>query len=66
MAKVEGGPRNLAQALERVDLCLAFKEAQQASINAFLKAIEPTPIISRVLERFSHIIFARRKNLGAQ
>jgi alanyl aminopeptidase len=36
MAKVEGGPRNLAQALERVDLCLAFKEAQQASINAFL------------------------------
>jgi ERAP1-like protein len=36
MAKVEGGPRNLAQALERVDLCLAFKEAQQASIDAFL------------------------------
>ena len=36
MAKVEGGPRNLAQALERVDLCLAFKAAQQASIMAFL------------------------------
>jgi alanyl aminopeptidase len=36
MAKVEGGPRNLAQALERVDLCLAFKQAQQASIRAFL------------------------------
>lgn len=36
MATVEGGPRNLAQARERVDLCLAFKAAQQASIAAFL------------------------------
>jgi cytosol alanyl aminopeptidase len=37
MARVEGGPRNLAQALERVDICLAFKQAQQSSVAAFLE-----------------------------
>src|SRR5688572_18420024 len=32
-----GGPRNLAQSLERIALCAAFKERQQASLTAFLR-----------------------------
>ena len=32
-----GGPRNLAQTLERIWLCAAFKERQQASFATFLK-----------------------------
>ena len=32
-----GGPRNLAQTLERIRLCAAFKERQQASFAAFLE-----------------------------
>ena len=31
-----GGPRNLAQTLERIRLCTAFKERQQASFATFL------------------------------
>jgi alanyl aminopeptidase len=32
-----GGPRILAQTLERMDLCIALRAAQQDSVNAFLK-----------------------------
>ena len=32
-----GGPRNLAQTLERIRLCAAFKERQQASFATFLE-----------------------------
>ena len=32
-----GGPRLLAQTLERIALCAAFKERQQASLSAFLR-----------------------------
>jgi alanyl aminopeptidase len=32
-----GGPRLLAQTLERIALCTAFKERQQASFSAFLR-----------------------------
>jgi alanyl aminopeptidase len=35
-ARTPSGPRILAQVLERVDLCVAMKEAQGASIDAFL------------------------------
>jgi len=35
-ARVDAGPRILAQALEQMDLCIAQKEAQSASIDAFL------------------------------
>ena len=31
-----GGPRILAQTLERITLCAAFKERQQASLATFL------------------------------
>jgi cytosol alanyl aminopeptidase len=34
--KLPGGPRVLAQTLERMDLCIAQKEAQSQSIQAFL------------------------------
>jgi len=37
MEKVEGGPRMLEQALEQVRLCSANREAQEASVAAFLK-----------------------------
>jgi len=36
--KYYGGPRNLAQILERIDLCVAFKKAQQPSVTEFLKS----------------------------
>jgi len=32
-----GGPRILAQTLERITLCAAFKERQQANLSAFLR-----------------------------
>ncbi len=35
-ARHEGAPRALAQALERVDLCIALKEAQARSLAGFL------------------------------
>jgi len=34
---VAGGPRNLARVLETIDLCIAFKEAQQANVLRFLE-----------------------------
>ena len=36
--KYTGGPRNLAQMLEQIDLCVAFKKAQQPSVAEFLKS----------------------------
>jgi alanyl aminopeptidase len=35
-ARIPGGPRVLAQVLESVDLCIAMKAAQGASVEAFL------------------------------
>jgi aminopeptidase N len=35
--KAPGGPRILAQSLEQIDLCIARKKAQQASIEEFLR-----------------------------
>ena len=36
--RLEAGPRSYRQALEKVDLCLALRDAQQTSINAFFAA----------------------------
>lgn len=36
--KFTGGPRILAQTLERISLCIAFKQKQQASLSAFLRS----------------------------
>ena len=36
--KYSGGPRDLAQMLEGIDLCVAFKKAQQPSVTEFLKS----------------------------
>ncbi|XXF77819.1 M1 family metallopeptidase [Myxococcaceae bacterium GXIMD 01537] len=46
-AKLPGGERMLAQALESVDLCIALKAAQGASIEAFLSR-PPRPVAPRV------------------
>ena len=35
--KYGGGPRNLAQTLESIDLCVAYKKAQQPSLTEFLE-----------------------------
>ena len=35
--KFTGGPRILAQVLERIDLCVAYKKAQEPSVTAFLQ-----------------------------
>lgn len=35
--KYEGGPRILVQVLERIGLCAAFKQRQQASLSRFLR-----------------------------
>ncbi len=35
--KFAGGPRILAQVLERISLCAAFKQKQQASLSTFLR-----------------------------
>ena len=37
VAKLTGGPRNLAKALERITLCSALRRAQEASLASFLK-----------------------------
>ncbi len=36
-AKAPGGPRMLAQTLERMDLCIAMRAAHQSSVTTFLK-----------------------------
>ena len=35
--KFSGAPRNLAQVLEGIDLCIAQKTAQEPSVKAFLE-----------------------------
>jgi alanyl aminopeptidase len=40
--KFTGGPRILAQVLEGIDLCIAYKNAQEASATEFLKSYKPT------------------------
>ncbi len=35
--KYTGGPRNLAQMLEGIDLCIAYKQAQEPSVTEFLE-----------------------------
>ncbi len=37
MAKINGGPRRLEQALEAVSVCMAGKKAEEPSLTAFLK-----------------------------
>ena len=37
VSRSRGGPRALAQTLERMDLCIALRAAQQDSVTAFLK-----------------------------
>jgi alanyl aminopeptidase len=37
LPKLPGGPRNLARAIERIQLCGAFVGAQQASVTKFLQ-----------------------------
>jgi hypothetical protein len=32
-----GGPRELAQTLEQIDLCIAYKKAQQPSLIEFFE-----------------------------
>jgi alanyl aminopeptidase len=39
--KYTGGPRILAQMLESIDLCVAYKNAQGASVAEFLRAYKP-------------------------
>jgi alanyl aminopeptidase len=39
--KYTGGPRILTQVLEGVDLCVAYKNAQEASVAEFLKTYKP-------------------------
>ncbi len=39
--KFTGGPRVLAQVLEGIDLCIAYKNAQEASVTEFLKSYTP-------------------------
>jgi cytosol alanyl aminopeptidase len=41
--KYTGGPRNLAQMLEGIDLCIAYKKAQQPSVTEFLKSYGTAP-----------------------
>jgi alanyl aminopeptidase len=36
-SKLPGGPRNLAQALEGIDLCVASRAAQEPGVREFLK-----------------------------
>jgi alanyl aminopeptidase len=39
--KYTGGPRILTQVLEGIDLCVAYKNAQEASVTQFLKTYKP-------------------------
>jgi len=39
--KYTGGPRILTQMLENIDLCIAYKNAQQASVAEFLRTYKP-------------------------
>lgn len=50
--KYPGGPRNLQQALELIDLCIAYKQVQQPSLNEFLRnyGLQKNPEISHLQE----------------
>jgi cytosol alanyl aminopeptidase len=37
MAKVDGGPRSYAKALERIDLCIVYRTMQEPLLSAWLK-----------------------------
>jgi alanyl aminopeptidase len=39
--KFAGGPRILAQVIEGIDLCIAYKNAQEASVTEFFKSYTP-------------------------
>ena len=39
-AKIDGGARYYRQTLERIDVCLALRRAQQAPFNAILAAVK--------------------------
>ena len=41
--KYTGGPRNLAQLLEGIDLCIAYKQAQEPSVTEFLEKYAANP-----------------------
>ena len=43
-----GGPRRLANALERVDLCIAAKRVQQPSVEAFFRGKPKAPAAARL------------------
>ncbi|WPB77849.1 M1 family metallopeptidase [Archangium violaceum] len=43
MERAPGGTRSLAQALERMDLCIAFKAAQGSSVESFLASPKKVP-----------------------
>jgi alanyl aminopeptidase len=45
--KYMGGPRVLTQVLEGIDLCIAYKNAQQASATEFFKTYKPAQSASR-------------------
>ena len=40
--KYTGGPRNLSQVLEGIDLCIAYKKSQQPSLTEFLQRYSTT------------------------
>jgi alanyl aminopeptidase len=46
MARVPGGTRTLAQVLEGMDLCIAFKAAQGSSLESFLASPRRPPVHS--------------------
>jgi len=43
MPKVDGGPRSYAKALERIDLCLAYRAAQEPALSKWLLAGAKNP-----------------------
>jgi alanyl aminopeptidase len=43
--KYTGGPRILTQVLEGIDLCVAYKNAQEASVAEFLETYKPAPSV---------------------
>jgi alanyl aminopeptidase len=45
--KYTGGPRILTQVLEGIDLCIAYKNAQEPSVAEFLKTYKPAPSAGR-------------------
>jgi len=43
MERAPGGPRRLAQVLESMDLCIAYKAAQGPSVESFLSSPKKLP-----------------------